>query len=168
MCSRRPAGAGAAQTSNAMMTAILLQALSEKAIIYSDSSVLERHHLASAFQVLHSTGYNILSTLPPTEFRELRALIIEIVLHTDLARHFEFISKLSTVAATKGYTAFQEGHRYQNGKNPQVIPAACATPQLPSGFVKRNFTPGLAKVSPAPFNDGAVGRSFECTPSRSV
>lgn len=75
------------------------------ALTYSDQSVLERHHLASAFAVLKTKGYDILSGLSLEDYRIVRTLIIEFVLATDLTTHFDFIVRLKTLAATRGHMA---------------------------------------------------------------
>ena len=71
------------------------------AINFSDQSVLERHHLASAFAVLKTKGYDILSGLSNEDYRTVRALIVEFVLATDLTGHFNFIAQLKALAATR-------------------------------------------------------------------
>ena len=78
-----------------------VKTLSRLAITYSDRSPLENNHLASAFAVLNTTKLNVLAGLGSANFRSLRKLIIDIVLHTDLAKHFEFISKLQTLEASE-------------------------------------------------------------------
>ena len=49
------------------------------ALTYSDSSVLERHHLASSFAVMKTKGYDILSGLSPDDYKTVRSTIIELV-----------------------------------------------------------------------------------------
>eukprot|EP00316_Scyphosphaera_apsteinii_P008910 CAMPEP_0119331552 /NCGR_PEP_ID=MMETSP1333-20130426/80790_1 /TAXON_ID=418940 /ORGANISM="Scyphosphaera apsteinii, Strain RCC1455" /LENGTH=245 /DNA_ID=CAMNT_0007341179 /DNA_START=20 /DNA_END=754 /DNA_ORIENTATION=+ len=65
--------------------------MSPLAIAYSDQSVLELHHLASVFALLNTEGLNVLGPLSAEDFRHVRGLMIEMVLHTDLAKHFDFI-----------------------------------------------------------------------------
>ena len=73
------------------------QVLSKLSILYSDQSVLEHHHLYSAWRVLQET--RLLAPLSVPNFRELRSLMIEMVLHTDLSKHNEFTKKLEARAA---------------------------------------------------------------------
>lgn len=56
------------------------------ALTYSDQSVLEFHHLASSFALLRVKGYDILSGLSAEDYRTVRALIVELVLQTDLTK----------------------------------------------------------------------------------
>jgi 3'5'-cyclic nucleotide phosphodiesterase len=67
------------------------------AIRYSDSQVLEHHHLASAFSVLLSNDENnIFENLPTETYRDARKLIIASVLSTDLSKHFTLLTELKT------------------------------------------------------------------------
>ena len=58
---------------------------------------MENHHLASAFNViLKNEKCNILHNLPLDMFKEVRRLIIEIVLNTDMSKHFGLMTTLKT------------------------------------------------------------------------
>ena len=71
------------------------------AIRYSDQSVLENHHLAAAFQVMFSTPKcNILENMSLEMQKEVRSLIIESVLNTDISKHFTLITELKTKLGT--------------------------------------------------------------------
>jgi hypothetical protein len=152
-----------------------------RATLHSDSSVLERHHLASAFSVLDEPGHTLLEDLNPDEYQvserhrgcartdcaatalwlrgdcaatarrahvrvimrktedgacacarvcvcaavcvcawvcdgqECRGLIIELVLHTDLSKHFEFVARLNSLASSNGYRASAAQHTRADG-----------------------------------------------------
>ena len=59
--------------------------------------VLENHHLASAFNVMfNSENCNILSNLTLDMYREARKIIVEIVLNTDMSKHFSLMTTLKT------------------------------------------------------------------------
>lgn len=67
------------------------------AIRYSDQSVLENHHLAAAFQVMYNTPKcNFIENMSLDLQKEVRSLIIESVLNTDISRHFGLITELKT------------------------------------------------------------------------
>jgi len=67
------------------------------AIRYSDICVLENHHLASAFQVIFKKGNcNIMKDIPWGMYREVRKLITDIVLNTDMSKHFSLMTTLKT------------------------------------------------------------------------
>lgn len=64
---------------------------SELSLIYNDKSILENMHLSSTFKVLLQPANNILVNLLPSQYEQLRKMIIDMVLATDLGVHFEFI-----------------------------------------------------------------------------
>ena len=67
------------------------------AIRYSDTSVLENHHLAAGFQIMY--GYdrcNIIENMPHDEQTQTRRFIIEAVLNTDISKHFTLLTQLKT------------------------------------------------------------------------
>uniref|UniRef100_A0AAQ5XCG5 Phosphodiesterase n=1 Tax=Amphiprion ocellaris TaxID=80972 RepID=A0AAQ5XCG5_AMPOC len=60
---------------------------SEFALIYNDRSVQESHHLSAAFRLLQDDQMNIFINLTREEWMELRSLVIEMVLSTDMSSH---------------------------------------------------------------------------------
>ncbi|XP_061603777.1 high affinity cAMP-specific and IBMX-insensitive 3',5'-cyclic phosphodiesterase 8B [Phyllopteryx taeniolatus] len=72
----------------------LCNAGSELAILYNDMAVLESHHAALAFQLTMRDGKsNIFKNIERTQFRTLRQAIIDMVLATEMTRHFEHVNK---------------------------------------------------------------------------
>ena len=72
----------------------LIETKAQLSTLYSDQSVLEYHHLATAFTIaLTDADNNIFSGLRPDRYRELRKLIVNMVLSTDMSKHFEYINK---------------------------------------------------------------------------
>lgn len=67
---------------------------SETALLYNDRAVLENHHVSAAFHVLKDDDCNILSNLSREEYRELRSLIIDMVLSTDMSFHFQQLKNM--------------------------------------------------------------------------
>ena len=67
------------------------------AIRYSDNCVLENHHLAAAFQlILKKDHCNIMKNIPYDVYSQVRKLIINIVLNTDMSKHFSIMTLLKT------------------------------------------------------------------------
>ncbi|XP_034441288.1 calcium/calmodulin-dependent 3',5'-cyclic nucleotide phosphodiesterase 1B-like isoform X2 [Hippoglossus hippoglossus] len=60
---------------------------SEFALMYNDRSVQESHHLSAAFRLLQDDQMNIFINLTREEWMELRTLVIEMVLSTDMSSH---------------------------------------------------------------------------------
>ncbi|XP_052563690.1 dual specificity calcium/calmodulin-dependent 3',5'-cyclic nucleotide phosphodiesterase 1-like isoform X6 [Culex pipiens pallens] len=67
---------------------------SDTAMLYNDRAVLENHHISAAFRVLKEDDCNVLQNLSKEEFRELRSLIIDMVLATDMSFHFQQLKNM--------------------------------------------------------------------------
>ncbi|KAI3355881.1 hypothetical protein L3Q82_004236 [Scortum barcoo] len=67
---------------------------SEVAILYNDRSVLENHHVSAAYRLMAEEDMNILVNLNKDDWRELRALVIEMVMSTDMSCHFQQIKTM--------------------------------------------------------------------------
>ncbi|XP_026127062.1 calcium/calmodulin-dependent 3',5'-cyclic nucleotide phosphodiesterase 1A isoform X2 [Carassius auratus] len=71
-----------------------IQTRSEVAILYNDRSVLENHHVSAAYRLMQEDEMNILVNLPKDDWRELRTLVIEMVMSTDMSCHFQQIKTM--------------------------------------------------------------------------
>ncbi|CAN7940508.1 unnamed protein product, partial [Ixodes hexagonus] len=66
----------------------------ELAILYNDRSVLESHHAAFAFKLtLSDEKVNIFQNLEREVYRTVRLSVIDMVLATEMTKHFEHLSK---------------------------------------------------------------------------
>jgi len=64
---------------------------------YSDISVLENHHLAAAFTVLFTwPKCNIMENMPYELQLETRSIIIDMVLNSDISKHFTLMTAFKT------------------------------------------------------------------------
>ena len=63
------------------------------AIKHNDRSVLENHHLSEAFQVLQEPDNNFVQHFSKPRYRSFREKVIELVLATDMTRHFEILNE---------------------------------------------------------------------------
>lgn len=84
----------------ALTNRFLVNNSDELAIQYNDSSVLESMHSAKTFSILKSPGYNILENLSNEDWIKSRKMIIEMILETDMSKHFEILGKFRTRAIT--------------------------------------------------------------------
>ncbi|RWS28465.1 cGMP-inhibited 3':5'-cyclic phosphodiesterase A-like protein [Leptotrombidium deliense] len=76
--------------------AFLVSTFAAEAILYNDRSVLENHHAATAWSLfLSRPEYNWLRCLDKAEFKRFRFLVIELILATDLKRHFEILAEFN-------------------------------------------------------------------------
>ncbi|XP_035860382.1 calcium/calmodulin-dependent 3',5'-cyclic nucleotide phosphodiesterase 1A isoform X1 [Sander lucioperca] len=67
---------------------------SEVTILYNDRSVLENHHVSAAYRLMAEEDMNIFVNLNKDDWRELRALVIEMVMSTDMSCHFQQIKTM--------------------------------------------------------------------------
>uniref|UniRef100_A0A671VF33 3',5'-cyclic-nucleotide phosphodiesterase n=1 Tax=Sparus aurata TaxID=8175 RepID=A0A671VF33_SPAAU len=68
---------------------------SDTAILYNDRSVLESHHVSAAYRLLQEDDeMNILYNLSKDDWRSLRALVVEMVLATDMSCHFQQVKAM--------------------------------------------------------------------------
>ncbi|KAM7151893.1 high affinity cAMP-specific and IBMX-insensitive 3',5'-cyclic phosphodiesterase 8A isoform 2-T2 [Macrochelys suwanniensis] len=90
----------------------LCNAGSELAILYNDTAVLESHHAALAFQITtRDDKCNIFKNMERNEYRTLRQAIIDMVLATEMTKHFEHVNKFVN-SINKPLAALEE-----NGSN---------------------------------------------------
>ncbi|KAH9415480.1 High affinity cAMP-specific and IBMX-insensitive 3',5'-cyclic phosphodiesterase 8B [Dermatophagoides pteronyssinus] len=78
-------------------SAFLSNSNHELAVLYNDISVLESHHAAYAFRLTvlgpDSDRVNIFKNLDRETYRECRQSIIDMVLATEMTKHFEHLTK---------------------------------------------------------------------------
>ncbi|XP_071794731.1 high affinity cAMP-specific and IBMX-insensitive 3',5'-cyclic phosphodiesterase 8B-like isoform X2 [Asterias amurensis] len=72
----------------------LCNAGSDLAILYNDTAVLESHHAALAFQLTtREDRCNIFKELDREDYRAMRHTVIDMILATEMTKHFEHLSK---------------------------------------------------------------------------
>ena len=75
--------------------AYLVETRHELAVRYNDASVLENFHAASTFDLIKSSSStDITSGLSKREERRFRARVIQLILATDSATHFQLVAEL--------------------------------------------------------------------------
>ena len=84
----------------ALTNRFLVNNCDEIAITYNDLSVLENMHSAKTFSILKSQGFNILENLAYEDWLKCRKMIIEMILETDMSKHFEILGKFRTRVIT--------------------------------------------------------------------
>ncbi|XP_016324262.1 cAMP-specific 3',5'-cyclic phosphodiesterase 4C-like [Sinocyclocheilus anshuiensis] len=83
----------------------LINTNSELALMYNDESVLENHHLAVGFKLLHEENCDIFQNLTKRQRQSLRKLVIDMVLATDMSKHMSLLADLKTMVETKKVTS---------------------------------------------------------------
>ncbi|XP_057350720.1 high affinity cAMP-specific and IBMX-insensitive 3',5'-cyclic phosphodiesterase 8A isoform X1 [Manis pentadactyla] len=105
----------------------LCNAGSELAILYNDTAVLESHHAAVAFQLTtRDDKCNIFKNMERNDYRALRQGIIDMVLATEMTRHFEHVNKFVN-SINKPLAALEENG--ETGKDQEAINTMLRTPE---------------------------------------
>uniref|UniRef100_A0A0G4H4Z0 PDEase domain-containing protein n=1 Tax=Chromera velia CCMP2878 TaxID=1169474 RepID=A0A0G4H4Z0_9ALVE len=81
----------------------LVNSGSEVALMYNDRSVLENFNAAKTFLVLKTPGCELLAHLEKEDQQLARSAIIDLILNTDMKKHFEFVSALKLLINSPGF-----------------------------------------------------------------
>ncbi|XP_071844732.1 high affinity cAMP-specific and IBMX-insensitive 3',5'-cyclic phosphodiesterase 8B-like isoform X2 [Apostichopus japonicus] len=96
----------------------LCNAGSELAILYNDTAVLESHHSALAFQLTtREDSCNIFKELDREDYRAIRHSVIDMVLATEMTRHFEHLSKFVNCINKPGTRDGDDNSSMQSGQS---------------------------------------------------
>jgi cAMP-specific phosphodiesterase 4 len=106
-----------------------VRAGTERALMHTDA-ILEHHHLHSTFKLLATPDFDLFGAMPADDRELCRKLIVDMVLATDLKRHDDFISTLSTLAAQHGATAAGALPSLENFTSPFQAQALVGVPLL--------------------------------------
>ncbi|CAE7580927.1 PDE2A [Symbiodinium sp. CCMP2592] len=80
--------------------------LTERSVTYNNRSVNEQHHIAAAFRVLMKSDMNFLAGMSSDQFQNLRSLIVEMVLATDMALNNELLAIFAQSVQALGAEGF--------------------------------------------------------------
>jgi hypothetical protein len=64
---------------------------SERALLYNDQSILENFHCAQTFKLLQDPLLNITENMTKDDKRQFRDMVINMILATDIGRHFAIL-----------------------------------------------------------------------------
>jgi len=70
-----------------------------KALLYNDIAVLENHHVSQLFFITKDSDKDIFANMDPDTQRRIRKMIIDLVLITDLGKHFSFVAEFKSRCA---------------------------------------------------------------------
>lgn len=65
----------------------------DTAVMYNDASVLENFHTATVFRLIGQDGYNVLGSLSDADAKQVRRLMIQMILGTDMAKHVTHLAE---------------------------------------------------------------------------
>ena len=78
--------------------AYLINTRHEFARVYNDNSVLENRHVSLLYTLLANEPHaDIFSDLADAKWKDMRKLIINCIIHTDMVHHFPMVSKVRPV-----------------------------------------------------------------------
>ncbi|KAJ3166719.1 cAMP-specific 3',5'-cyclic phosphodiesterase 4D [Geranomyces variabilis] len=80
----------------------LVESHDPKAILYNDRSVLENHHLATAFSVMMREETDILESMSRDQAHKFRDTVIGMVLATDISEHFTTLAQFKNKVSGTG------------------------------------------------------------------
>ncbi|KAG8040541.1 hypothetical protein G9C98_002537 [Cotesia typhae] len=115
----------------------LCNADNKLAILYNDISVLESHHAALTFKLtLSDDNVNIFKNLEKETYKIIRQNIIDMILATEMTKHFEHLAKFVNICSG---TSGDETDEEKKQKMPVVMPLfdrnTCSIPKSQIGFV---------------------------------
>lgn len=80
----------------------LCNADNKLAILYNDLSVLESHHAALTFKLtLADDSVNIFKNLERDTYKIMRQNVIDMILATEMTKHFEHLAKFVNVCSSR-------------------------------------------------------------------
>ncbi|MEJ1278057.1 hypothetical protein NN561_008976 [Cricetulus griseus] len=98
----------------------------ELAVLYNDLAVLESHHAALGFRLtLENDKCNIFKNLERNDYRTLRQGIIDMVLATEMTKHFEHVNKFINSIRKP----LEEQGNEETGNNQEVMNTMLRTPE---------------------------------------
>jgi hypothetical protein len=83
--------------------AFLMKTNDKLSVRYNDISILENHHLAATFEILSLPESNIFEKFTIEDKKEIRKMMIEMVLSTDMSRHFADLGKFKSRIAAENF-----------------------------------------------------------------
>jgi hypothetical protein len=86
-----------------------INAKTELAIVYNDSSPLENHHCAVLFTLLKQPETNLLASLKDAEWKEFRTATVQCILATDMAIHGQVMANFK--ARTEHFSFDDPAHK---------------------------------------------------------
>lgn len=96
--------------------AFLVKTGHETAICYNDVSPLENMHSSLFFQTLHKPELNFLSGQSAHDYSNIRQKVIDSILATDMAHHFEFVDRFSARVCATEADPFQVDTKNDRGR----------------------------------------------------
>jgi GAF domain-containing protein len=116
------------------------------ALVYNDRSVLENMHASKTFRLLQDEKCNVLSGLSKDEFKEVRQLIVESILATDMAQHNDSLKALKEMVSSGVFDLGNDKHKMK------LITSIVHASDVSTPFFRFSITRKWAKAISIEFN----------------
>ena len=80
-------------------------------ILFKNQSVMETHHCSMAIGIISKAECNIFASLTAQEYKKMWTLIIQLILITDMAKHFDFLKAANALMDEGPLDMQNEQHR---------------------------------------------------------
>jgi hypothetical protein len=78
-------------------------AMTDRAVAFNDQSIQENFHCVTILSsMLKDSSINLFATLEPGQAREVRRMIIMMIMGTDMKNHFKFVQEFKSLVASLG------------------------------------------------------------------
>lgn len=96
-----------------LTTDFLIRYQDDLALRYNDRSPLENHHISAAFHLMLSERYNLFEHMSIDQYHDIRKLMVEMVLATDMKQHFEILGRFRLIETKLFQWNEYSGQRHQ-------------------------------------------------------
>ena len=79
-------------------------------ICYNNISILENYHISATLNILNQDEYNILENFNSDEISEIKEILVEAILSTDIQRHNEFFSNFKNIDQYQTNISFESSN----------------------------------------------------------
>ncbi|KAK9842956.1 hypothetical protein WJX74_004848 [Apatococcus lobatus] len=105
----------------------LIKTCHRTALVYNDNSPLENMHVSSSFQVMYnSPGAFFMAPIPRDTRDVLRASLIDLVLGTDMKKHFSTLSRFQAILPARRSSCSASGTQSHSIATPEAADAGAA------------------------------------------
>eukprot|EP00741_Cyanophora_paradoxa_P021311 tig00021348_g20571.t1 len=98
------------------------------ALLYNDRSPLESHHASAGWRAMRAREHDFMEGVPKAAARDVRRAVIDVVLATDMARHFEILGNFRKRAAAGALGPPEGPASFSARGGPSPSPRAQASP----------------------------------------
>ena len=81
-------------------------------ILFKDQSVMEMHHVTVTIRVLEDEQCNMFKTLSPADTSKIWKLVIDLILCTDMAKHFSFLKQIDELISSDSFDLRDNSMRF--------------------------------------------------------